>query len=199
MYEFLLEICGITGDGCELAKRYIDHSFLLRVEREYLKTVLHRVYGKFMVHRSFIRKAINNIFYWFIFETEKHNGVAELLEIVGCIIIGYVLPLKEEHKVFLVRVLIHLHKKDCKLADTEIMGLLKYWPITDTSKEVTFLGELEEVLDATQLPEFQRSMVPLFRQIARCLSSSHFRVLVFYLLYPSSPCYVLIFLVEGFW
>ncbi|KAG0503288.1 hypothetical protein HPP92_003360 [Vanilla planifolia] len=39
-----------------------------------------------------------------------------------------------------------------------------------------FLGELEEVLEATQEPEFQRCMVPLFRQIARCLNSSHFQV-----------------------
>lgn len=68
-------------------------------EREYLKTILHRIYGKFMVHRPFIRKAINNVFYRFIFETEHHNGVAELLEILGSIINGFALPLKEEHKV----------------------------------------------------------------------------------------------------
>ncbi|GJW17280.1 serine/threonine protein phosphatase 2A 57 kDa regulatory subunit B' theta isoform-like protein [Tanacetum coccineum] len=159
-------------------------------EREYLKFVLHRMYGKFMVHRPFIRKAINHIFYRFVFETEKHNGIAELLEILGSIINGFALPLKEEHKLFLVRALIPLHKpksipmyhqqisycitqfveKDCKLADTVIRGLLKYWPITNSSKEVMFLSELEEVLEATQPPEFQRCMVPLFRQIARCLS-----------------------------
>ena len=32
--------------------------------------------GKFMVHRPFIRKAINYVFYRFVFETEHHNGVA---------------------------------------------------------------------------------------------------------------------------
>lgn len=52
-----------------------------------------------MVHRPFIRKAINNVFYRFIFETERHNGIAELLEILGSIINGFALPLKEEHKV----------------------------------------------------------------------------------------------------
>lgn len=206
VYEFLLRFVASPEMDAKLAKRYIDHSFVLRLldlfdsedprEREYLKTVLHRIYGKFMVHRPFIRKAINNIFYRFIFETEKHNGIAELLEILGSIINGFALPLKEEHKLFLVRALIPLHKpkcipmyhqqlsycitqfveKDCKLADTVIRGLLKYWPITNSSKEVMFLGELEEVLEATQPPEFQRCMVPLFRQIARCLSSSHFQV-----------------------
>lgn len=46
-----------------------------------------------------MRKAINNVFYRFIFETEHHNGIAELLEILGSIINGFALPLKEEHKV----------------------------------------------------------------------------------------------------
>ncbi|RVW35405.1 Serine/threonine protein phosphatase 2A 59 kDa regulatory subunit B' zeta isoform [Vitis vinifera] len=205
VYEFLLRFVASPESDAKLAKRYIDHSFVLKLldlfdsedprEREYLKTILHRVYGKFMVHRPFIRKAINNIFYRFIFETEKHNGIAELLEILGSIINGFALPLKEEHKLFLVRALIPLHKpkclpmyhqqlsycitqfveKDCKLADTVIRGLLKYWPITNSSKEVMFLSELEEILEATQPAEFQRCMVPLFHQIARCLNSSHFQ------------------------
>eukprot|EP01018_Ginkgo_biloba_P003821 Gb_31232 [translate_table: standard] len=206
VYEFLLRFVASTETDAKLAKRYIDHSFVLRLldlfdsedprEREYLKTILHRIYGKFMVHRPFIRKAINNIFYRFIFETERHNGIAELLEILGSIINGFALPLKEEHKLFLVRALIPLHKpkcvsmyhqqlsycitqfveKDFKLADTVIRGLLKYWPITNSQKEVMFLGELEEVLEATQAAEFQRCMVPLFRQIGRCLNNSHFQV-----------------------
>lgn len=206
VYDFFLKFLQSPETDAKLAKRYIDHSFVLKLldlfdsedirEREYLKTILHRIYGKFMVHRPFIRKSINNIFYQFIFETEKHNGIAELLEVLGSIINGFALPLKEEHKLFLVRALIPLHKpkcmgmyhqqlsycitqfieKDCKLADTVIRGLLKFWPITNSSKEVMFLGELEEVLDATQPAEFQRCMVPLFHQIARCMNSSHFQV-----------------------
>ncbi|KVI02041.1 serine/threonine protein phosphatase 2A 59 kDa regulatory subunit B' gamma isoform-like [Cynara cardunculus var. scolymus] len=206
VYEFLLRFVASSETDAKLAKRYIDHSFVLRLldlfdsedqrEREYLKTILHRIYGKFMVHRPFIRKAINNIFYRFIFETEKHNGVAELLEILGSIINGFALPLKEEHKLFLMRTLVPLHKpkclsmyhqqlsycitqfveKDFKLADTVIRGLLKYWPITNSSKEVMYLSELEEVLESTQAAEFQKCMVPLFRQIGRCLNSSHFQV-----------------------
>ncbi|XP_057509111.1 serine/threonine protein phosphatase 2A 59 kDa regulatory subunit B' gamma isoform-like isoform X1 [Actinidia eriantha] len=206
VYEFLHRFVASSEMDAKLAKRYVDHSFVLRLldlfdsedqrEREYLKTILHRIYGKFMVHRPFIRKAINNIFYHFIFETEKHNGIAELLEVLGSIINGFALPLKEEHKLFLVRTLIPLHKpkcvamyqqqlsycinqfveKDFKLSDTVIRGLLKYWPVTNSSKEVMFLGELEEVLEATQAAEFQRCMVPLFRQIGWCLNSSHFQV-----------------------
>ncbi|XP_028789952.1 serine/threonine protein phosphatase 2A 57 kDa regulatory subunit B' beta isoform-like [Neltuma alba] len=206
VYELLLRYVVSSDTDTKVAKRYIDHSFVLKLldlfdsedprEREYLKTILHRIYGKFMVHRPFIRKAINNIFYRFIYETERNSGIAELLEILGSIINGFALPMKEEHKLFLVRALIPLHKpkpvaiyhqqlsycitqfveKDYKLADTVIRGLLKYWPLTNCQKEVLFLGELEEVLEATQGAEFQRCMVPLFRQIARCLTSSHFQV-----------------------
>uniref|UniRef100_A0A6N2N0U1 Serine/threonine protein phosphatase 2A regulatory subunit n=1 Tax=Salix viminalis TaxID=40686 RepID=A0A6N2N0U1_SALVM len=206
VYDFLLRFVASSETDAKLAKRYIDHSFVLRLldlfdsedqrEREYLKTILHRIYGKFMVHRPFIRKEINNIFYIFIFETQRHNGVAEMLEILGSVINGFALPLKEEHKLFLLRALIPLHKaklvsmyhqqlsycitqfveKDFKLADTVVRGLLKYWPMTNSSKEVLFLGELEEVLEATQAAEFQRFMVPLFHQIGRCLNSSHFQV-----------------------
>eukprot|EP00879_Flechtneria_rotunda_P004435 GHRR01004686.1.p1 GENE.GHRR01004686.1~~GHRR01004686.1.p1 ORF type:complete len:326 (+),score=70.94 GHRR01004686.1:182-1159(+) len=109
VYEFLLRYVVSNDTDAKVAKKYIDQHFVLKLlelfdsedprERDYLKTILHRVYGKFMVHRPFVRKAINNVFYRFIFETEHHNGIAELLEILGSIINGFALPLKEEHKV----------------------------------------------------------------------------------------------------
>jgi len=106
------------------------------------------------------------------------------------------LPLKEEHKIFLWRVLIPLHKpksvglylqqltycvtqfleKDPKLASSVIIGLLRYWPITNCQKEVMFLSEIEEILESTSQAEFQKCMVPLFRRIAHCITSSHFQV-----------------------
>ena len=39
-----------------------------------------------------------------------------------------------------------------------------------------FLGEIEEILDAIEPPQFQKVMESLFRQIARCVSSPHFQV-----------------------
>ena len=32
-------------------------------ERDFLKTILHRIYGKFLGLRAYIRRQINNIFY----------------------------------------------------------------------------------------------------------------------------------------
>ncbi|KAF8389024.1 hypothetical protein HHK36_025709 [Tetracentron sinense] len=206
VYDLLLRFINSSSLDSKVAKKYVDHSFILRLldlldsddprERDCLKTILHRVYGKFMVHRPFIRKAVSNIFYRFVFETERHNGIAELLEIFGSVISGFALPLKEEHKTFLCRVLIPLHKpkslgvylqqltycvtqfieKDPKLACTMINGLLKYWPIINPQKEVMFLGELEEILEAMNMVEFQKIMVLLFRRIGCCLNSSHFQV-----------------------
>ncbi|XP_041021043.1 serine/threonine protein phosphatase 2A 57 kDa regulatory subunit B' kappa isoform [Juglans microcarpa x Juglans regia] len=206
VYDLLLRFITSSCLDSKVAKKYIDHSFISRLlelfdsedprERECLKTILHRVYGKFMVHRPFIRKAINNIFYMFVSETERHNGIADLLEIFGSIISGFALPLKEEHKIFLWRVLVPLHKpksvglyfqqlsfcitqfieKDPKLTSTVIGGLLRYWPVTNSQKEMMFLGEIEEILEAINMVEFQRLMVPLFWRIGCCINSFHFQV-----------------------
>ena len=58
------------------------------------------------------------------------------------------------------------------------MGLLKYWPKVHSPKEVMFLNELEEIMDVMEPVEFVKVMQPLFRQIARCVSSPHFQVCV---------------------
>uniref|UniRef100_A0A8R7PGR1 Uncharacterized protein n=1 Tax=Triticum urartu TaxID=4572 RepID=A0A8R7PGR1_TRIUA len=72
VYEVFLRFVASQETDAKLAKRYIDHSFILKLldlfdsedprERDYLKTILHRIY--------------------------------ELLEILGSIINGFALPLK---------------------------------------------------------------------------------------------------------
>ncbi|TSL34639.1 Serine/threonine-protein phosphatase 2A 56 kDa regulatory subunit beta isoform [Bagarius yarrelli] len=208
VYEFFLRFLESLDFQPSMAKRYVDQKFVLQLlelfdsedprEREYLKTILHRVYGKLLGLRAYIRKQINNIFLRFIYETEHFNGVAELLEILGSIINGFALPLKSEHKQFLVRVLIPLHtakslsifhaqlaycvvqfmEKDATVTEYIIRGLLKYWPKTCTQKEVMFLGEIEEILDVIEPSQFIRVQEPLFKQIANCISSPHFQVIL---------------------
>jgi serine/threonine-protein phosphatase 2A regulatory subunit B' len=120
VYEFFLRFIESQDFNTNIAKAHIDHQFVLQLlelfdsedprERDFLKTTLHRIYGKFLNLRSYIRRSINNVFFQFIYETERFNGIAELLEILGSIINGFALPLKEEHKLFLTRVLIPMHK-----------------------------------------------------------------------------------------
>ncbi|TCD71891.1 Serine/threonine-protein phosphatase 2A 56 kDa regulatory subunit delta isoform [Steccherinum ochraceum] len=213
VYEFFLRFVESPDFNTNLAKRYIDQTFVLNLlelfdsedprERDFLKTTLHRIYGKFLNLRAPIRRSINNVFFHFIYETERHNGIAELLEILGSIINGFALPLKEEHKTFLMRVLIPLHKvkslsmyhpqlaycvvqfleKDAALAEDVVLGLLKFWPKVNSPKEVMFLSEMEEVLDVIDPAEFQKIQVPLFQQLARCINSQHFQVAERALLY----------------
>ncbi|KAA3675819.1 serine/threonine-protein phosphatase 2A regulatory subunit B', partial [Paragonimus westermani] len=66
--------------------------------------------------------------------------------------------------------------KDPSLTEQVVKGLLKFWPKTYSQKEVMFLGEIEEILEVIEPSQFQLIMVPLFRQIAKSVSSSHFQV-----------------------
>nr|GEU47428.1 serine/threonine protein phosphatase 2A 57 kDa regulatory subunit B' kappa isoform-like isoform X1 [Tanacetum cinerariifolium] len=140
--------------------------------------------------------SVSNIIFRFVFETEKHNGIAELLEIFGNVISGFALPLKKEHKMFLSRVLILLHKpkslgnyhhqltycavqfieKESNLMSVVINRLLKYWPVTSSQKQLMFLSELEELLELIWSDEFEKVMVLLFRRIRCLLDSYHFQV-----------------------
>merc|ERR1719191_2442848 len=206
VYEFFLRFVVSHDVDPKIAKKYVDQTFVLKLldlfdsedprERDYLKTILHRIYGKIMALRLFIRKATQNLFFRIIYDNDQHSGVPELLEILGSIINGFAMPLKEEHKVFLERSLIPLHKvkflssfhqqlsycmlqyveKDPRLCEPILDGLLRIWAITTTSKEVLLINEVEEVLEYIQTAEFERISVKLFTRIAKCMKSAHFQV-----------------------
>jgi len=73
-------------------------------EREYLKTILHRVYGRFMPLRISIRESIANTCHRTIYEGDRsENGIAEFLEIFCSIIHGFSIPVKDEHKEFFTK------------------------------------------------------------------------------------------------
>ena len=88
VYEFFLRFIESQDFNTNIAKAYIDHSFVLNVsssprpetvradanpkllelfdsedprERDFLKTTLHRIYGKFLNLRSYIRRSSANI------------------------------------------------------------------------------------------------------------------------------------------
>lgn len=41
-----------------------------------------------------------------------------------------------------------------------------------------FLGEMEEILDVIEPTQFLKIQEPLFRQIAKCVASPHFQVML---------------------
>lgn len=206
VYELFLRFLECPDFEAGIAKKYIDQTFVVYLlelfdsedprERDFLKTTLHRIYGKFLSLRAFIRRAINNIFFQFVFETEKHNGIAELLEILGSIINGFALPLKPEHKNFLMHALVPLHKvkclsvyhpqlaycivqfleKDPGLTEEVLGALFRIWPKLNSPKEVLLLNEIEEILDVIEPEEFLKIQAALFGRLAKCISSPHFQV-----------------------
>lgn len=188
------------------AKPFVDKRFVLKLldllqsedprERDYLKTLLHRLYGQYLGLRSYIRCQIYYILSSFIDSTEYHAGIPDLLEILGSIINGFVVPLKDEHKIFLLKILMPLHKartlnayhaqlaycivqfieKDSSLTGPVVKSLLRYWPRVHSTKEVMFLNEVEEILDIIEPSEFQKILEPLFKQIMLCIRSDQFQV-----------------------
>ncbi|KAK3193277.1 hypothetical protein Dsin_024587 [Dipteronia sinensis] len=190
----------------KILREYIDHRFLLKLvslfqsedprERDSLKNVYHRIYARFTFYRSSMRKSMNDVFLHYVFETEKHCGIGELLEIWGSIINGFTVPLKEEHKLFLMRVLIPLHKtkgmqvyhrqlaycvsqfvqKEPAIGGVVVRGILKYWPITNCQKEILLIGELEELVENIDPDQFRKLALPLCTQITRCLNSCNSQV-----------------------
>ena len=165
-------------------------------ERDYVKTVLHRMYGKFMSHRSFIRKAISQVFFRYIYETGRYNGIGELLEILGSIINGFAIPLKKEHLQFLEKALIPLHKtrgvalyhpqlsycisqyveKDPDTIVPIMRGLVRFWPWSSAFKQVLFLTEVEEILELCRPEQLSLIQEEFSALLAKCLDSPHFQV-----------------------
>ncbi|THD23786.1 Serine/threonine-protein phosphatase 2A 56 kDa regulatory subunit beta isoform [Fasciola hepatica] len=207
VYETFLRFVSSPDFQPILGKKYINQEFLTQFvqlfhsedprEREYVKTILHRIFGKLINLRSFIRRLIDYVFLKFVYEEDKHRGIGELLDIMDSIIHGFQVPLKDEHKAFLRRVLLPLHKarsygafnqqltncvtefirKDSSLLTSVLMeGVLRFWPKTNSNKEVLFLNELKACLECASSSEFQSVARPVFTQISRCIQSLHFQV-----------------------
>ncbi|EOY17487.1 Serine/threonine protein phosphatase 2A 57 kDa regulatory subunit B' beta isoform 2 [Theobroma cacao] len=199
VYDILLRL--VLSVDPKTLRDYIDRHFILNLlflfqsedprERESLKNVFHRIYSRFTFYRSLMRKAMNDVFLHYVFETERHCGIGELLEICGSIINGFAVPLKEEHKLFLMRVLLPLHKtkglqvyhrqlaycvsqfvqKEPALGGVVVRGILRYWPVTNCQKEVLLIGELEELVENIDPDQYRKLALLICTQITRCLSS----------------------------
>ncbi|CAL9747785.1 unnamed protein product [Musa acuminata subsp. burmannicoides] len=204
VYDILAAL--VAGADAKVLLRHLDHAFLRGLlalfqsedprERNRLKNVFHELYSKLASDRSFLRKSMNNVLLRYVFDGERHYGIGELLEIWGSIINGFAVPLKEEHRLFLTRVLLPLHKprgigayhrqlsycvtqfvhKEPGLGEEVVKGILKHWPVTNCQKEVLLLGELEDLLESLDPPQFERLAPPLCARIARCSNSASSQV-----------------------
>lgn len=103
----------------------------------------------------------------------------------GSIINGFTVPLKKEDKLFLMRVLIPLHKpkgmqayhrqlaycvsqfaqKEPVVGGIVVEGILRYWPATFCHKEVLLIGGLEDLVENIDPEKLQDYSLPLCTQI----------------------------------
>ncbi|KAJ0539920.1 putative protein phosphatase 2A, regulatory B subunit, B56, armadillo-like helical [Helianthus annuus] len=196
--------------GPTTGEKFISQNFILNLltlfnsddlrERDMVKNIVHRIYSKFTFHRSFMRKSLTDILLHFIYETDhRQNGIGEILEIWGSIINGFTVPLKEQHKVFLSRVLIPLHKpknmvvyhrqlvycvsqfvqKEPVLSRVVVGKILRCWPVTNCQKEVLLIGELEEIVENIDQRWYLMVAVPVWSRIAKCITSDNSQVTSF--------------------
>lgn len=60
-----------------------------------------------------------------------------------------------------------------------VLGLLRYWPKTNSTKEVMYLNEVEDIFEVMDPAEFAKVQEPLFTQLAKSVASPHFQVCVY--------------------
>ena len=114
IYDLFLRFLEHPKFDRRIAKRYITKSFVFNLlslfqsldnrEREMLRTIVHRIYGKLIILRPYIRLEISNIFLTCAFEDGPYYGISELLEVMSSIISGFAIPVKDEHLQFLFKV-----------------------------------------------------------------------------------------------
>ena len=92
VYEIFLKLLLLPWFNGKYAEKYFSSLFLKQLtnnfssedtrERDFLKTILHRLYGKFMVVRPIIKSHLQNIFLMYTYEsTENYPGIGDLLEV----------------------------------------------------------------------------------------------------------------------
>eukprot|EP00928_Gymnodinium_smaydae_P094800 TRINITY_DN8022_c0_g1_i2.p1 TRINITY_DN8022_c0_g1~~TRINITY_DN8022_c0_g1_i2.p1 ORF type:complete len:482 (-),score=103.90 TRINITY_DN8022_c0_g1_i2:96-1541(-) len=210
IYDFFLRFVISDDVNPKVAKKYLLPCFIQGLvdnfesedprERDYLKTILHRFYGKFVSLRSHVRNAVERFFFKFVYEVETHAGIADLLEVMGSIINGFSVPLKADNRDFLSKALLPLQRskslknfypqfsfcmtqyvmKDISTAKTIFMSVLRCWPHQVASKQVLFLNTIESVIDSmedtSEAEEWEDCMHNIFTLVGKCLRHPHFHV-----------------------
>jgi serine/threonine-protein phosphatase 2A regulatory subunit B' len=121
------------------------------VDRRFLTALL--ALSKLTLESAFMRRSMANALLRFTNEASSLSssssavvgaaGVCEVLEICGSIINGFMVPLKEEHRGFLMRVLLPLRRTGastpttvssstvCCSSCTRTSAVLQPWPVTN--------------------------------------------------------------------
>lgn len=201
VYEILIRILSLKDSDSTLIGKSIDATFLKKLlelldtedprERSCLKSVVSKVWNRIATQRSFLRKSMQNVLLRAIYEDYIPNGIGEILEVLASRVINnFAVPMKQEHKDLLLKILLPLHKvkylfrfnlqlsdcvraflnKDPKLHSTVLTAFLRYWPCSMSSKQILFIVELEDILSSISSSEFKLVQAKVAQQLAACVS-----------------------------
>ncbi|ETO01013.1 Serine/threonine protein phosphatase 2A 59 kDa regulatory subunit B' eta isoform, partial [Reticulomyxa filosa] len=124
IYELTFHVVTNTSVDKRTMKKHLQGQFLQRLtllfgspdgrEPQYVKIILHAIYGRFMALRKAIRKHLCNYCYKYIYESiqdkETWQGLPEILEIFCSIFQGLNVPVKADYRLLIKNVIIPLHK-----------------------------------------------------------------------------------------
>ncbi|XP_067127315.1 serine/threonine-protein phosphatase 2A 56 kDa regulatory subunit epsilon isoform-like [Centruroides vittatus] len=206
VYDFFLRFLEQKKLNTNFAIEVISKQFISQLidlfcsfdhrERGKLMLILHKIYFLFNPLRLFIRNKIYGVFYRIIEKPINFNGISELLQVLSSVISGFLLPLKNEHKICLENYFLPLLKtknldqfhiswtkcivsfmdKDSTLTEKVVNSLLESWPKHCNLVELVFLDILEKILNNIEFREFLKVRDKLLKQIVDCVNSSHYLI-----------------------
>jgi Protein phosphatase 2A regulatory B subunit (B56 family) len=182
------------------------------VERRAAMIVVHALYERFpRRQRMLVREHVSYALWAYTYEEGAHvGGIVELLEVFGSIISGYSVPLKDEHRQFLRRVLAPLINcpslpsyaaqlsfcfaqfmlKAPEVAELIVMAMLRHWPLASSLKQLHLFDMLDAVLVSIDDDEFDAIVDPLVERLAKSIGSEHFKIAEAALGLLSSPSFI---------
>jgi len=189
IYEIAFHVVTNTEIDKKIMQKHIRGNFLLHLvnlfkslddrEPQYVKIILHAIYGRFMALRKDIRSYLAQYCYSYIYDTKCElydsntsitwQGIPEILAIFCSIIQGLNIPVKNDYHLLLRNVLVPLHKtyhldafheeliqcctqfviKDAHSACIILGGMLKFWPSMSSLKQQLFIDEIVHLLNAS--------------------------------------------------
>eukprot|EP01084_Bolivina_argentea_P083070 150415_1 len=187
IYEIAFHVVTNTEIDKKIMQRQLRGKFLQNLvnlfkslddrEPQYVKIILHAIYGRFMALRKDIRCYLAQFCYEYIYNTKCElfdsntsitwQGIPEILAIFCSIIQGLNVPVKQDYHLLLRNVLVPLHKtyhldafheelvqcctqfiiKDARSTCVILGGMLKFWPTLSPLKEQLFIDEIVHLLN----------------------------------------------------
>eukprot|EP00871_Galdieria_phlegrea_P000371 jgi/Galph1/1334/GphlegSOOS_G6046.1 len=206
IYELFLQVISKEQLDTRSCLKHVNQVFLSKLffllvsrdvrERDYLKTIIHRIYQRFVRHRHFIRDQMAFSMYQLAFERRRFCGMPEMLEILCSIIRGFATPLKDEHKNLLFRFLMQMHHdadleeyfpqfvsciqsyllKDASLIPYVLRMIIRMWPKCNSMKEILYLNEVEVILQIVDEKLFPQVSDAVLHRVGKCIACPHFQV-----------------------